>query len=61
MAKTEMNVSIRVRLAPRIASTRKKGAKRTIELVKDRHEMTHTTNRGQYGCRIGLPDRHVRK
>lgn len=41
MAKTETNVRIRVRLAPRIASTRKNGAKRTIEPVKDLQAMTH--------------------
>jgi hypothetical protein len=41
MAKTEMNVRIRVRLAPRIVSARKKGAKRTINPAKDLHAPTH--------------------
>lgn len=40
-AKTETNVKIRVRLAPKIESTRKYGAKRTIDLEKDLHGMTH--------------------
>ena len=36
----EINVRIRVRLAPRIASTRKNGARRTIDPAKDLHAMT---------------------
>ena len=41
IAMIETNVRILVRLAPRTASTRKDGARRTIDPAKDLHAMTH--------------------
>lgn len=41
MAMTAVNVRMRVRFAPIIASARRNGAKRTIEPAKDLHTITH--------------------
>lgn len=41
IAKTERSDRIRVRLAPKIVSARKKGAERTINPAKDLHARTH--------------------